>query len=147
MAGDRRRQHQAASAGVVLVEAKSGVSTFDLLDFLMALVHLAAHRYASENPSQAAYNHLSLKAAAMGAVAVGGPSDAVPPYEAAKQYQSVDVIGSGGTAVQTDPRAAAQRSMDAMTVSELKTQLKRRGMSSLGTRRELITRLQKSGAL
>ncbi|PNH05985.1 hypothetical protein TSOC_007733 [Tetrabaena socialis] len=83
----------------------------------------------------------------MGAVAVGGPSDAVPPYEAAKQYQSVDVIGSGGTAVQTDPRAAAQRSMDAMTVSELKTQLKRRGMSSLGTRRELITRLQKSGAL
>ncbi|EFJ42408.1 hypothetical protein VOLCADRAFT_97483 [Volvox carteri f. nagariensis] len=43
------------------VEAKSGVSTFDLLDFMLALVHLAAHRYAAENPSQAAYNHLSVK--------------------------------------------------------------------------------------
>ncbi|GLC43541.1 hypothetical protein PLESTM_001484500 [Pleodorina starrii] len=47
------------------VEAKSGVSTFDLLDFMLALVHLAAHRYATENPSQAAYNHLSVKVTAL----------------------------------------------------------------------------------
>lgn len=37
------------------------MSTFDLLDFMLALVHLAVHRYVTENPSQAAYNHLSVK--------------------------------------------------------------------------------------
>lgn len=47
------------------VENKSGVSTFDLMDFMLALVHVAAHRYAAENPSQAAYNHLSLKVTAL----------------------------------------------------------------------------------
>ena len=29
------------------VESKSGVSTFDLLDFLIAIVHVAYHRYAA----------------------------------------------------------------------------------------------------
>lgn len=43
------------------VENKSGVSTFDLLDFLIAIVHVAYHRYAAESPDQAAYQQLSFK--------------------------------------------------------------------------------------
>mmetsp|Transcript_37672 Transcript_37672/g.83892 ORF Transcript_37672/g.83892 Transcript_37672/m.83892 type:complete len:441 (-) Transcript_37672:2613-3935(-) len=43
------------------VENKSGVSTFDLLDFMIAVVHVAYHRYAAELPTQASYNQLSLK--------------------------------------------------------------------------------------
>lgn len=34
------------------VENKSGVSTFDLHDFMAGLVHTAHHRYAAENPLQ-----------------------------------------------------------------------------------------------
>lgn len=34
------------------VENKSGVSTFDLHDFMAGLVHAAHHRYAAENPLQ-----------------------------------------------------------------------------------------------
>jgi hypothetical protein len=59
------------------VEAKSGVSTFDLLDFMLALVHLAAQRYAAENPSQAAYNHLSLKVRRQGSP----QTDRLPPRQ------------------------------------------------------------------
>jgi hypothetical protein len=34
------------------VDNKSGVSTFGLLDFILAIVHVAYHRYAAEHPSQ-----------------------------------------------------------------------------------------------
>jgi hypothetical protein len=34
------------------VDNKSGMSTFSLLDFHLALLHVAYHRFAAENPSQ-----------------------------------------------------------------------------------------------
>ncbi|KAF5840410.1 hypothetical protein DUNSADRAFT_16787 [Dunaliella salina] len=43
------------------VDNKSGVSTFGLLDFILAIVHVAHHRYAAENPSQAPFQPLSIK--------------------------------------------------------------------------------------
>ena len=33
-------------------DSKSGVSTFDLLDFFIAIVHVAAHRHASMSQEQ-----------------------------------------------------------------------------------------------
>lgn len=43
------------------VENKSGVSTFHLLDFMIALVHIAYHRFGSESPQTSTYTHLSVK--------------------------------------------------------------------------------------
>ena len=37
------------------------MSTFDLLDFIIAVVHVSYHRYAAELPSQATYTQLSIK--------------------------------------------------------------------------------------
>lgn len=34
------------------VDNKSGVSSFDLLDFMIGIVHVAHHRFAAENPNQ-----------------------------------------------------------------------------------------------
>ena len=34
------------------VDSKSGVSTFDLLDFFIAIMHVAAHRYAAMSQEQ-----------------------------------------------------------------------------------------------
>mmetsp|Transcript_22905 Transcript_22905/g.58437 ORF Transcript_22905/g.58437 Transcript_22905/m.58437 type:complete len:440 (-) Transcript_22905:427-1746(-) len=42
------------------VDNKSGVSTFDLLDFMVGVIHVAYHRFAAEHPSQA-YQQLSYK--------------------------------------------------------------------------------------
>ncbi|MEW5310495.1 MAG: hypothetical protein WDW38_002290 [Sanguina aurantia] len=47
------------------VENKSGVSTFDLHDFMAGLVHTAHHRYAAENPLQSGYMMLSFKLASL----------------------------------------------------------------------------------
>mmetsp|Transcript_34108 Transcript_34108/g.61492 ORF Transcript_34108/g.61492 Transcript_34108/m.61492 type:complete len:458 (-) Transcript_34108:462-1835(-) len=43
------------------VESKSGVSSFDIVDFMLAIVQVASHRFTAENPNQAAYTHLSVK--------------------------------------------------------------------------------------
>ena len=34
------------------VDIKSGVTAFDLLDFMLAVVHVAYHRFAAESPTQ-----------------------------------------------------------------------------------------------
>lgn len=56
----------------------------------------------------------------------------------------VETAGATATLKATAP-VAAKKALDVLTVSELKSELKRRGLSSLGTRRELITRLQQAG--
>ncbi|KXZ48184.1 hypothetical protein GPECTOR_30g280 [Gonium pectorale] len=90
-----------------------------------------------------------VQAPPMGAVPVGAV-DPITEYEEADKYQVLEVGPghNGATATATAPTAKpAARSMDSLTVSELKTELKRRGMSSFGSRRELINRLQGAGAL
>ena len=56
----------------------------------------------------------------------------------------METAGATATLKATAP-VAAKKALDVLTVSELKSELKRRGLSSLGTRRELITRLQQAG--
>ncbi|KAG2423257.1 hypothetical protein HYH02_015358 [Chlamydomonas schloesseri] len=93
-----------------------------------------------------------VQAAPKGAIALGA-ADPMHDYEEADKFQVVEVGAgaetSSGTATATlkaaAPAAAAKKSLDGLTVSELKSELKRRGLSSLGTRRELITRLQQAG--
>ena len=34
------------------MDIKSGVTAFDLLDFMLAVVHVAYHRFAAESPTQ-----------------------------------------------------------------------------------------------
>mmetsp|Transcript_2579 Transcript_2579/g.4376 ORF Transcript_2579/g.4376 Transcript_2579/m.4376 type:complete len:436 (+) Transcript_2579:107-1414(+) len=43
------------------VDNKSGVSMFDLLDFMIAVIYVAHARFLAENPSQASYQQLSFK--------------------------------------------------------------------------------------
>ncbi|KAL6756834.1 hypothetical protein V8C86DRAFT_2641855 [Haematococcus lacustris] len=43
------------------VDNKSGVSSFDLLDFMIGVIRVAHARFATENPGQASYQQLSFK--------------------------------------------------------------------------------------
>ncbi|KAG2438660.1 hypothetical protein HXX76_005207 [Chlamydomonas incerta] len=87
-----------------------------------------------------------VQAAPKGAIALGA-SDPIHDYEEADKFQVVEVgaatEAAGATA--TLQATAPKKALASLTVSELKSELKRRGLSSLGTRRELITRLQQAG--
>ncbi|GIL85683.1 hypothetical protein Vretimale_13249 [Volvox reticuliferus] len=93
----------------------------------------------------------------LGAVAV--TSDPITQYEEADKYQVVEVgstekavltAGLGRQSASSSSSAGASataKSMDKMTMAELRSEVKRRGMSPLGNRRELLTRLQNAGVL
>ncbi len=57
------------------------------------------------------------------------------------------VLEVGATAEAATATAARPRAADSLTVAELKDRCKKRGLSSFGSRRELVTRLQKAGVL
>lgn len=64
--------------------------------------------------------------------------------------QVIDVGGQLDSSLIAAAAADAGRgpfSLDHLTVAELKTELKKRGLPAMGNRRELITRLQEAGVL
>ncbi|GLC40970.1 hypothetical protein PLESTB_000961400 [Pleodorina starrii] len=90
----------------------------------------------------------------LGAIAVG--QDPITQYEEADKYQVVEVGASsektaaavGASAARIASSASASsKALDKMTMAELRTEVKRRGMSPLGNRRELLTRLQNAGVV
>ncbi|GIL59714.1 hypothetical protein Vafri_14445 [Volvox africanus] len=91
----------------------------------------------------------------LGAIAVA--SDPITQYEEADKYQVVEVgsaekaASTAGLGTQSSSSSAGAtvtaKSLDKLTMAELRSEVKRRGMSPLGNRRELLTRLQNAGVL
>ncbi|KAG2502101.1 hypothetical protein HYH03_000593 [Edaphochlamys debaryana] len=93
------------------------------------------------HPPQPQLANNIVQAAPMGAVAVG--PDPMTAYEEADRMQVLEV-GSDSKATST-VAVESKPTLQSMTVSQIKTELKRRGLSTFGSRRELVTRLQNIG--